>query len=174
MSKMKVERTDLVFCGQAKLRKATRGIVLHHSGMVCATPARIHAMHRDRGWRGAGYHYLVAKDGTVYALRPEEEVGAHCGTHTALGRPGYENNRETLAVCFEGCFEPLPGLDCDEGMEERQIKAARALIAGLCRKYPDIAYLRGHGQMPGAQTSCPGRYFPLAAFAGLTPRRAEK
>lgn len=166
---MVIEQPSLDFTGLPRLRKETRGIVLHHSGMVCATPQRIHAVHLDRGWRGAGYHYLVSKDGSVYALRPEEEVGAHCGTRAALGQAGYENNRQTLAICFEGCFEPLPGLLWDRQMKRRQLQAGQALIADLCRRYPHIAYICGHAQMPGARTSCPGTYFPLAELARVLP-----
>ncbi|EKC77056.1 protein containing N-acetylmuramoyl-L-alanine amidase, family 2 domain protein, partial [human gut metagenome] len=33
--------------------------------------------HLANGWAGAGYHFLVRKDGTIYRLRPEDKVGAH-------------------------------------------------------------------------------------------------
>lgn len=62
------------------LRKRTDLIVVH----VTATPPNrdigakeIDAMHRARGWRGIGYHYVIRRDGRVEKGRPENQVGAH-------------------------------------------------------------------------------------------------
>lgn len=33
--------------------------------------------HRDRGWSGVGYHYVIKRDGTVEEGRPLTKSGAH-------------------------------------------------------------------------------------------------
>ena len=39
--------------------------------------------HRDNGWSGIGYHYLVCLDGVVEVGRGINVVGAHCKGHNA-------------------------------------------------------------------------------------------
>lgn len=48
--------------------------------------------HRERGWKGCGYHYVITLDGKVEQGRPEQVVGAHC-----TGR-----NSESIGVCYIG------------------------------------------------------------------------
>ena len=59
-------------------------LVVHCS----ATPAsrdigakEIDLMHRQKGWRCIGYHYVIRRDGRVEAGRPENEPGAHVEGH---------------------------------------------------------------------------------------------
>ena len=44
-------------------RKSTNRIIVHHSACSNCTPEQIHQWHLARGWAGAGYHFLVRKDG---------------------------------------------------------------------------------------------------------------
>lgn len=39
--------------------------------------------HRQRGFAGIGYHFLIALDGSIELGRPLEQVGAHCLGHNA-------------------------------------------------------------------------------------------
>lgn len=56
------------------------------------TVADIDRWHRERGWKGCGYHYVITLDGTIQAGRPEQIAGAHCS-----GR-----NAESIGVCYIG------------------------------------------------------------------------
>lgn len=47
------------------------------------TVADIDRMHRARGWKKIGYHYVVYRDGSVHEGRPVAEVGAHVYGHNA-------------------------------------------------------------------------------------------
>ena len=47
------------------------------------TVADIDRMHRARGWKKIGYHYVVYRDGSVHEGRPVNEVGAHVYGHNA-------------------------------------------------------------------------------------------
>lgn len=54
--------------------------------------ADIDRWHKERGWKGCGYHYVITLDGAVQQGRPEQIVGAHCS-----GR-----NSESIGVCYIG------------------------------------------------------------------------
>lgn len=48
-------------------------------------PRTIDRMHRDRGWAGVGYSWIVDQDGTVYEGRGWTTIGAHATGHNASG-----------------------------------------------------------------------------------------
>lgn len=56
------------------------------------TVADIDRWHRERGWKGCGYHYVITLDGRVQQGRPEQIAGAHCS-----GR-----NAESIGICYIG------------------------------------------------------------------------
>lgn len=163
---MMIQTPHLEFAGRPSLRRRTVMLVLHHPAMPAATPEQIHAIHLRRGWRGAGYHYLVRKDGSVHSLRPQDEVGAHAGVGALRSHPGYTNNTESVGLCFEGYFHPRDGLH-DTAMGAAQMAAGDELILYLLAKYPDIHAILAHREMPGAHTACPGDFFPLSHFKAL-------
>ena len=91
----------------------------------------IDQMHKDRGWSGIGYHYVVRRDGSIEVGRPLTNAGAHVF--------GY--NRESWGVCLEG------GLD-DEGNPKAnyngtQLRNLRQLLTTLSIMAPG-ADVRGH------------------------------
>lgn len=47
------------------------------------TVADIDKWHKQQGWRGIGYHFVIYIDGSVHKGRPVEDVGAHCLNHNA-------------------------------------------------------------------------------------------
>ena len=97
--------------------------------------------HKQRGWKGIGYHYLIALDGTIEKGRPENEIGAHCTNH----------NRTSIGICYVG------GLDKDgktpkDTRTEAQKKALLELIVALLIKYPRA---RIYGHRDFANKACP-------------------
>lgn len=42
------------------------------------TVADIDRWHKQRGWKGIGYHYVVYRDGSVHKGRDVSGIGAHC------------------------------------------------------------------------------------------------
>jgi len=56
------------------------------------TAATIGQWHKDRGWRGIGYHYVVALDGTIEYGRSIYETGAHVKNH----------NEGSIGICYIG------------------------------------------------------------------------
>ncbi len=87
--------------------------------------------HVQRGFRSAGYHYYIRKNGLTLALRPHHQAGAHC--------KGY--NHCSIAVCYEGGLAPN-SLPKDTRTVE-QIVAIRRLLRRLKSYYP-TAEIVGH------------------------------
>ena len=87
--------------------------------------------HRQRGWKGVGYHFVILEDGTVQKGRPISEVGAHC--------KGW--NERSIGICYVG------GLDATgkaaDTRTKKQRRAMRRLVCRLLCSYPDAEVL-GH------------------------------
>lgn len=87
--------------------------------------------HKNRGWKGIGYHYVITLDGQREEGRKEEEVGAHV----------YGHNKNSIGVCYIG------GLDksgkAKDTRTPEQIYALKVLLYELKIKYPD-AEIVGH------------------------------
>lgn len=136
--------TDLTFKAMTERSRTTR-IILHHAAAKSCTAEQIHQWHLNNGWSGAGYHFLVRKDGNIYRLRPENKVGAH-----ASGA-----NSDSLGVCFEGDF-------MSEVMGDIQRKAGAELVSYLKSKY-GISKVQRHKDV--CATDCPGDNFPFSEIA---------
>ena len=79
-------------------------LIIHCSDSSFGDAAVIDSWHRERGWDGIGYHYVVLngfrkpghynsiEDGLVEPGRPIEKVGAHCRGH----------NKESIGICLIG------------------------------------------------------------------------
>ena len=137
---MNIIETNLNFKDMSD-RKSTERIILHHADAKNCSAEDIHRWHLNNGWSGAGYHFLVRKDGKVYRLRPEEKVGAHA----------YGANYNSLGICFEGDY-------MQEDMTEAQKEAGKELVAYLKNKY-NIKTVQAHRDV--CATSCPGDKFPF-------------
>lgn len=118
-------------------------LVLHHSGTRGGTPesfARYHTW--VCGWPGIGYHYVIAKDGTVYKTNALSTVSYH-----ARGA-----NLTSVGICLVGDFNR------DEPTAE-QLAALRELIA-LLKDYFASARVIYHRDVPTSHTTCPGAKMP--------------
>ncbi len=120
-------------------------IVIHNAAANGVSAQDIHRWHLARGFRGIGYHRYVRQDGTIYQGRPLNAVGAH-----TLGW------NDQIGVCCEGNY------DVQKSMPTKQFKALQWCIADIRKRYPTIGHVRGHKEMAGNQTSCPGNHFPLS------------
>jgi N-acetylmuramoyl-L-alanine amidase len=128
-------------------RRKTDAIVIHCS----ATPAgvffnarNIDVWHRERGWAGNGYHYVILLDGTVEIGRPEDTVGAHVGGH----------NSTTIGICYIGGIDANDKRKARDTRTPEQIVAMTVLIEGLLKRYPN-AKVTGHRDFPGVAKACP-------------------
>ncbi len=102
--------------------------------------ADVDLWHRQRGFDGIGYHFLVGLDGSVEPGRPLEKVGAH-----ALGY-----NAHSVGVAYVGGLDS-GGRPCDTRTPAQRI-ALENLLRSLRRRFPG-ARIVGHNQL--AAKACP-------------------
>ena len=131
--------------------RAIRKIILH----CAATPegkdftvADIDRWHRQRGFDRVGYHWVVYRDGSVHAGRPEAVIGAHCSGQ----------NAGSIGVCYIGGCAP-DGRTPKDTRTPAQKGAMERLVRELMGRYPG-ATVHGHNEF--AAKSCPS--FDVAAW----------
>ena len=77
-----IRETNLEF-SSLQNRKTTDAIVIHHVGGTKRDVSAevIDGWHKNNGWAGIGYHFVIRKDGTIERGRPMDILGAHCYDH---------------------------------------------------------------------------------------------
>lgn len=105
------------------------------------TVADIDRWHRERGWQGIGYHYVIYRDGSVHPGRPPREPGAHCLGH----------NSNSIGICYVGGLAS-DGKTAQDTRTPEQHAALRQLVAELMAKYPGSTV---HGHNEFAAKACP-------------------
>ena len=138
---MEIIKSNLQFSSMEN-RTKTNLLVLHHAAAKKCSVEDIHRWHKQKGWAGMGYHFLVRKDGTIYEGRPIQSVGAHA----------YGYNNRAIGICFEGNFEV-------EKMPDVQKEAGKELVSYILKRYPTITSVKGHRDLMA--TACPGKNFPF-------------
>ncbi len=125
-----------------RMRKINK-IILHCSATKegqSFTAKDIDMWHKQRGWKGIGYHYVILLDGTLQIGRSESEIGAH-----TIGQ-----NNNSIGICYIG------GVDINEKPKDtrtdQQKNALKGLISDLLKKYPE-ATVHGHNEF--ANKACP-------------------
>lgn len=141
---MEIIKPNYNFTHSLDKRSKTDYIVVHHSGSANSAAQQINEWHKNNGWSGIGYHFVVQKDGTIYEGRPLNTLGAHC--------IGFNSN--SIGVCFEGNFN-------SEKPTDKQIYSGRELLSYLQGKY-STAKIVGHRDL--YSTECPGKNFDLSVL----------
>lgn len=123
--------------------------------------------HRDDAWRARqnadlkaiGYHYVIARDGTVFSGRHVDEVGAH-----AVGW-----NRRSIGICLVGIdaysaeqWDSLAHLvTCEvaritgrNGPNDRNNPLTRKACPAWARDHAIL--ICGHRELPNVRKTCPG------------------
>jgi len=131
-------------------------IVVHCSAVrpwQRSSAADIDGWHKDKGWNGIGYHYVVRRDGTVELGRPLEAIGSHVVGH----------NAHSIGVCYEGGLDALGQKADTRTPEQRQ--ALRTLLEELHKQFPRALIVGHHDLNP--QKDCP--CFDVSEYADLQP-----
>lgn len=140
------------------LSREWRHIVVHHSASPTGSAASFDKAHRDRGWDGLGYHFVIGNgsgsgDGQVEVgyRWTRQLAGAHAGN--------YEYNQHGVGICLVGDFEH------NGPPSARQMASLRQLIGFLqARANIASAQVIGHGSVPSRNTECPGRHLDMNAL----------
>jgi LysM repeat protein len=164
------------------------GIAVHHSatadratGAPSGNALSFFEYHvKERGWQHGGYNYVIRGDGLIeYAL--DEKISAyHAGfkdpsDSSRLEQGQYWNNHY-LAICLAGWFEQNRTYQDAAGRTqtipnayttptEAQMESLLGLIQQLRHKYNILLEnVRGHRELAGNSTVCPGLNFDPATL----------
>lgn len=121
-----------------------RKIIVHCTATPAGrsvTVAEIDRWHRQRGFNGIGYHYVVGLDGSVSKGRDEALVGAHCKGH----------NGDSIGVVYVGGMSEDMSRPLDTRTPGQRLALSR-LIEGLKNRYPE-ATVHSHNEF--AAKACP-------------------
>lgn len=125
--------------------QAVKFLVVHCS----ATPPKVYVdrnvidrWHREKGWLGIGYHFVIKRDGTVETGRALNEIGAHVEGH----------NHESIGICMAGGVD-ASGKPEANFTDEQYVSLARTLTE-LLKTYTHAA-ICGHRDFPGVTKACP-------------------
>ena len=129
-----------------KSRLTTDFIVIHCSATPEGKPFKardIDRWHREKGWQGIGYHFVIELDGTVTAGRPLGAIGSHVAGH----------NANSLGICYIGGVA-ADGVTAKDTRTKEQKAALVKLIADMRVIYPN-AVVQGHRDFKGVAKACP-------------------
>lgn len=108
------------------------------------TAAVIDRWHRDKGWAGIGYHFVIRRDGTLEPGRDLGLRGAHVEGH----------NHEAVGVCLAGGTDGTPTNKPQANFTAAQMKALGTLLRSLRAVFPKAA-VQGHRDFPNVPKACP-------------------
>lgn len=129
-------------------------IILHHALAKVCSVYDIDNWHKRKGWAGIGYHYVIAKDGTIYTGRKESQRGAHC-------KEGGMNTK-SIGICLEGCYQDHND-QTDKEVPQAQLEALTWLVRDVQSRYNiPLEDVKKHSDY--ANKLCPGNYFPWHDF----------
>lgn len=123
-------------------------LAIHHTaGPDTQTPEQIANYHiNNNGWGGIGYHFLIAKDGTVFYVGDISTARANVANL----------NEQVLGICLIGNFTQ------GRAPSNEQLDSAHKLCEFFINNYPPLTNVnswdkvRGHKELPGQSTACPG------------------
>lgn len=127
-------------------------LAIHHTaGPDTQTPEQIANYHiNNNRWGGIGYHFLIAKNGTVYYVGDISTARANVANL----------NEQVLGICLIGNFT------AGRVPSNEQLDSAHKLCDFFINNYPDLSNVnswdkvRGHKELPGQSTTCPGDNWP--------------
>ena len=120
-------------------------IVIHCSAVrpgQQSSAADIDKWHKDKGWKGIGYHYVVRRDGSIEKGRPLEQVGSHVVGH----------NKHSIGICYEGGMDDT-GRNVDTRTPAQKV-TLRRLVEDMHARFPKAVIVGHHNLNPLKDCPC--------------------
>tara|TARA_B100000676_G_C17483595_1_gene534649 strand:+ start:176 stop:604 length:429 start_codon:yes stop_codon:yes gene_type:complete len=122
-------------------KRTIRRIIIHHSASpVSTTVEDIDRWHKERGWRGIGYHFVCLEDGTIAPGRHINKRGAHTKGE----------NYDSIGLCVTGNFQ-------DYHCPKPRFDKLMAFVGELIEKY-DLSWDHVFYHKQFANTLCCGHF----------------
>lgn len=190
-----IDRTGEGLAARARDGTAVDRVMIHFMSAVNLTPDDPYDVDRNIGILkeyGVSANYLIARDGTVYRLVPDDKAAAHAG-RPQDDRPEYRNmNRRSIgiellavgskqdmtggtpAMMSEAKYEAFAAKHPELiGFTDAQHAALRQLLERLADEHEGIELTRhhvlGHAEYAGERKTDPGELFDWSRL-GLTER----
>lgn len=127
-------------------------LAVHHTGASdTQTPQDLANYHiQNNKWGGIGYHFVIAKDGTVYYVGDISTARANVANL----------NEQVIGICLVGNFTS------NRVPTSEQLDSAHKLCNFFINEYPNLPTVtswdkvRGHKELPNQSTACPGDDWP--------------
>lgn len=140
-----------------------RYITVHHSAGSHGDIAFLQQVHRERQWRdpidAIPYHYVIGNGNGMGMGEIASDWRRYYGIWGAhVSARNRDRNLRGIGICLIGNFELTP-------VPPRQYEVLVSLTRQLMAQYAiPPQNVAGHGHIPGEQTQCPGRLFPMERF----------
>jgi N-acetylmuramoyl-L-alanine amidase len=161
---------DLPSPNHAARQSAVDVLVLHYTELPLDESLKV--LRDDKRPNRVSAHYVLAEDGTVYRLVPEDRVAWHAGRSHWRGREALNGSSIGIEIVnLHGDRHDYP---------DGQIAALIALCRDIIGRHPAIVprNVVGHSDIAPKRKIDPGLLFPWATLAaagiGLRPRAGAK
>lgn len=128
-------------------------IIVHctANGPFCKFGAKeIDRIHRARGFRCIGYHYVIRRDGTIERGRAISQPGSHC----------YGHNAHSIGVAYVG------GIDAHGKPEDNRTPEQKQSLLKLLTNLVTMYRCGIHGHRDYSNKACPS-FDATKEYAGL-------
>ncbi len=138
-------------------------IVIHHSAGSFGDIDFLQKVHRERQSKdpidAIPYHYII---GNGNGLEVGEIASDWRGDLNIWGahvsRRNSDRNTKGIGICVIGNYE-------EQKISSHQYEALIKLTKKLMAEHKiSVKNVTGHGYIPGEQTKCPGKFFPMGRF----------
>lgn len=140
-----------------RLSNRWKSIVLHHSATQRGGAKLFDKHHRQKGWDGLGYHFVIGNgsdtpDGVIEvgSRWQHQKHGAHCKSRNNF------YNEHGIGICLVGDFTRQPP-------SQRQLESLYKLTRFLSQACKIPAGRIVTHKLINKKTKCPGDHFPVAA-----------
>ena len=124
-------------------------IAIHHTvSPPDRSIASIASYHVSKGWPGIGYHFVISDTGEIYQTNDLTTKSYHVGSYAAPG----DENLFSIGIALQGDFTDNPP-------PPAQLNATKYLVQRLKSMLSTVTAVKGHREMPGAATQCPGNSY---------------